>query len=80
MTLRARKGQRPRMARQTDASPAFQSPWWLQDGHEECPHCGQPYHLERERRCAGCDSPSCADCHDSQAGHCAGCHAEETPP
>lgn len=37
-------------------------PWWLQQGDEECPHCGQPYIYELEFRCSDCDGPCCAHC------------------
>ena len=36
--------------------------WWLSDGDEECPHCGQLYIYELEFRCPDCDGPCCAHC------------------
>jgi len=36
--------------------------WWLSDGDEECPHCGQLYVYEIEFRCPDCDSPVCPHC------------------
>lgn len=38
------------------------APWWLEDGDEDCPHCGQPYIYELEFRCSACDGPACAHC------------------
>jgi hypothetical protein len=49
------------------AKPSAPPPRWLQGGDEECPHCGQRYHLEAERRCAGCDAPACAHCVSGEA-------------
>ena len=51
-------------------------PWWLHGGDEDCPHCGHPYHLEGERRCAGCDAPACADCLVDEDGLCPDCAKE----
>ena len=36
--------------------------WYLSDGDEECPHCGQWYAYELEVRCVDCDAPSCPNC------------------
>jgi hypothetical protein len=41
---------------------ATTTPWWLTEGEEECPHCGQLYFLELELRCSACDGPSCPHC------------------
>jgi hypothetical protein len=44
--------------------------WWLNDGDEECPHCGQLYIYEFEFRCPDCDSPVCPHCKQRHAaGH-----------
>ena len=44
--------------------------WWLSDGDEECPHCGQLYIYELEFRCPDCDGPCCAHCKKRHAtGH-----------
>jgi hypothetical protein len=44
--------------------------WWLSDGDEECPHCGQLYVYELEYRCPDCDSPVCLHCKKQHsAGH-----------
>jgi hypothetical protein len=46
-----------------EARPKSQPvPWYLSDGDEECPHCGQWYAYELEIRCPDCDSPSCPQC------------------
>lgn len=46
-----------------EARPKSQTvPWYLSDGDEECPHCGQWYAYELEVRCSDCDSPSCPHC------------------
>ena len=37
-------------------------PWWLSDGDEECPHCGQLYIVEVEFRCPECDGSLCPHC------------------
>jgi hypothetical protein len=42
-------------------------PWYLSEGDEECPHCGQWYAYELEIRCPDCDAPSCPHC------KCSGC-------
>ena len=60
-------------------------PWWLSDGDEDCPHCGQPYIYEVEFRCPSCDGPSCPHCKQVHTeGHhvCPSCvdskdHADE---
>jgi hypothetical protein len=62
--------------RRSPASPA-PAPWWLAGGTEECPHCGQRYHLEAERRCAGCDAPSCPHCLAHDSGLCPECATEQ---
>ena len=54
-------------------------PWWLQPGNEECPHCGQRYHLEVERRCQGCDAPCCPHCRGAQDQLCPDCAREPAP-
>jgi hypothetical protein len=52
-------------------------PWWLEGGDEECPHCGQRYHIEVERRCQGCDCPVCPHCHGTLDQLCHDCRSEE---
>lgn len=64
------------MANSTRPSPTQAPAWWLEGGTEECPHCGQPYHLETERRCAACDAESCAHCLSQPGQHCPGCASE----
>lgn len=44
----------------TVSTPAL--PWWLGEGEEECPHCGQFYAVEVEVRCVDCDGPMCPHC------------------
>ena len=61
---------------QRSPQPHQQAPWWLEGGTEECPHCGQRYHLEVERRCPECDSPSCPHCHGKHEDHCSACTGE----
>jgi len=61
-----------------DPQPA-PPPWWLRGGDEECPHCGRPYHLEVERRCAGCDAPACAHCVDDDKALCPDCDQDAAP-
>ena len=41
---------------------AAMTAWWVSDGDEECPHCGQLYIYELEFRCPDCDSPTCLHC------------------
>jgi predicted RNA-binding Zn-ribbon protein involved in translation (DUF1610 family) len=41
---------------------AAMTAWWVSDGDEECPHCGQLYIYELEFRCPDCDSPACLHC------------------
>lgn len=53
--------------------------WWLQGGTEACPHCGQSYHLEVERHCAGCDAPSCPHCLSETDGLCPDCREGVAP-
>lgn len=60
----------------TDGPHRHASPWWLHGGDEECPHCGQPYHAEVERRCSGCDAPSCIHCLAPDSKLCPECVAE----
>jgi hypothetical protein len=55
------------MAEQRKQQQPAAPPWWLHGGDEECPHCGRPYHLEVERRCAGCDAPACVHCMGGEA-------------
>jgi hypothetical protein len=43
------------------------TPWYLSDGDEECPHCGQWYTYEVEFRCPDCDSPGCPQCKSNHA-------------
>jgi hypothetical protein len=44
--------------------------WWLDQGDEQCPHCGQLYFAEAEIRCADCDGPMCSLCKVRQTeGH-----------
>lgn len=51
-------------------------PWYLMEGDEECPHCGQWYTFELEFRCPDCDSPGCPHCKHPHADRrfvCPGC-------
>ncbi|MET0534895.1 MAG: hypothetical protein ABW171_11775 [Steroidobacter sp.] len=41
--------------------------WYLSDGDEQCPHCGQLYAYELEFRCPDCDEPSCVHCRSKHA-------------
>ena len=36
--------------------------WWLEEGAEVCPACGQTYAFQTEYRCAGCDGVVCVMC------------------
>src|SRR5437588_10262963 len=36
--------------------------WWLEEGAEVCPACGQTYVFQTEYRCEGCDGVVCAIC------------------
>src|SRR5437016_9054351 len=36
--------------------------WWLEEGAEVCPACGQTYVFQTEDRCEGCDGVVCAMC------------------
>lgn len=38
------------------------APWWLMEGDEECPGCGELYIYELEFRCPECDTISCMHC------------------
>jgi hypothetical protein len=46
---------------------AAMTAWWVSDGDEECPHCGQLYIYELEYRCPDCDSPTCLHCKKKHA-------------
>jgi hypothetical protein len=59
------KSQLPAASSSTTASKA--PPWYLSDGDEECPHCGQLYVYELEFRCPDCDTPSCPHCTSKHA-------------
>jgi hypothetical protein len=37
-------------------------PWWLSEGDEDCPGCGQFYLAEVEFHCPDCDTPTCLHC------------------
>lgn len=79
-TVRARTNQATSRARASPTTKPMttqdrQPAWWLQGGDEECPHCGQPYHLESERRCPGCDAPGCHHCLGDPKAHCPDCVA-----
>lgn len=69
------------MAKNPPPPAARAAPWWLVGGTEECPHCGQAYHLEHERRCSGCDAPGCPHClNRHESGHiCPDCTPESQP-
>ena len=58
------------------AEPA-DTPWWLDDDEEQCPHCLQTYAYEVEVRCVDCDAPSCPHCavvvRETAAVHCPTC-------
>ena len=49
--------------------------WWLGEGEEVCPHCGQRYAYEVEIRCTQCDSPACPHCARSAADGSVACVA-----
>ena len=58
------------MQKRKSKAKAAATPWWLHDGDEDCPHCGQPYIYEVEFRCPACDGPSCPHCKQLHAeGH-----------
>jgi hypothetical protein len=38
------------------------TPWWLDEGEEQCPFCLAGYAYELEVRCVDCDRPSCPRC------------------
>jgi hypothetical protein len=46
----------------TDATKAVGTRWWVDEGEEDCPHCGQTYFYEVEARCLECDAPICPMC------------------
>jgi hypothetical protein len=46
----------------TTRKSQLELPWWLEDGTEICPACGQTYVYETGYRCAGCDMPICSIC------------------
>lgn len=50
------------MQKRKSKAKATVVPWWLNDGDEDCPHCGQPYIYEVEFRCPACDGPGCPHC------------------
>ena len=50
----------PRARAKPPASNA--APWWLRDGDEECPGCGQLYIYELEFRCPECEITTCIHC------------------
>jgi hypothetical protein len=47
--------------------------WWLHEGTEECPQCGQLYAYELEFRCPDCDTPSCPHCKQQHPAGRAAC-------
>lgn len=49
-------------ARSKTSSVLSPAPWWLGDGDEECPSCGELYIYELEFRCPDCDTPTCIHC------------------
>jgi hypothetical protein len=54
-----------RMARSTKSRTAVTSgptPWWLDEGEEDCPHCDQTYTYSAEVRCFDCDASICPMC------------------
>jgi hypothetical protein len=68
------------MPKPVTGAKEVRSPWWLADGEEECPHCGQLYFLEVEVRCTHCDGPTCPHCRvRHREGHliCPGCVESE---
>jgi hypothetical protein len=52
---------------QPPAAATAVAAWWLSDGDQECPHCGQLYIYELEFRCPDCDSPACSHCRKKHA-------------
>jgi hypothetical protein len=50
------------MPKAKSTSTVGMTSWWLSDGDEECPHCGQLYVYEIEFRCTHCDGPGCPHC------------------
>ncbi|MBM0106029.1 hypothetical protein JM946_14950 [Steroidobacter sp. S1-65] len=60
------------------------APWWLMQGDEECPACGELYIYELEFRCPECDTISCLHCrrrHSDGRWMCVSCAEsdKETP-
>lgn len=39
-----------------------QLPWWLEEGTESCPFCGNRFHFEALVYCRDCDRPICPAC------------------
>jgi len=50
------------MPRLSSVNASVAASWWLEDGDEECPHCGRLYVYELEFRCTECDGPGCPHC------------------
>jgi hypothetical protein len=66
------------MRKRAAAMQIRQTPWWLSEGEEECPHCGALYYYEVEVRCPECDGPSCPHCivQHTDLTTCIGCRSE----
>jgi hypothetical protein len=51
-----------KQAKAGDVPKTRGTPWWLDVGDEDCPHCDQTYSYRAEVRCFECDAPICQMC------------------
>lgn len=55
------------MSKASRSSARVRRPWWLMDGDEDCPACGQHYVYELQFHCPECDAVTCLHCRRPRA-------------
>lgn len=60
-----------------------QTPWWQEEGDEQCIRCEQYFHFETLVFCLGCDGPVCNSCAEivlkSREAFCSACAPQPAP-
>lgn len=68
------------MTNNTHEQDTNESPWWLEEGMEQCFSCEQRFHSEALMFCLGCDGPVCSHCAtvtlETRESFCTACNGD----